>query len=89
MRLVEEVDPYIFSEYKSRVKICLSIYTMFKLISLRNDYIKPSFLPASSVDGNYLLSCGGDKSLKLWSAKQGTLLKTYTGHGYEVLDADR
>lgn len=55
----------------------------------RNDFIKLSFLPLSSVDGNYLLSCGSDKSLKLWSVKQGTLLKTYTGHGYEVLDADR
>lgn len=42
-------------------------------------------LPA---DGNYLLTCGGDKSLKLWSVSRGTLLKTYTGHGYEVLDVD-
>lgn len=49
----------------------------------------PLFFSALSVDGNYLLSCGSDKSLKLWSVKQGTLLKTYTGHGYEVLDADR
>uniref|UniRef100_A0A3Q1F5M6 WD repeat domain-containing protein 83 n=1 Tax=Acanthochromis polyacanthus TaxID=80966 RepID=A0A3Q1F5M6_9TELE len=39
-------------------------------------------------DGNYLLSCGSDKSLKLWSVSRGTLLKTYSGHGYEVLDAD-
>ncbi|XP_061685334.1 WD repeat domain-containing protein 83 isoform X2 [Syngnathoides biaculeatus] len=41
-----------------------------------------------NVDGQYLLSCGGDKSLKLWSGSRGTLLKTYSGHGYEVLDAD-
>ncbi|XP_077379591.1 WD repeat domain-containing protein 83 [Festucalex cinctus] len=41
-----------------------------------------------NVDGQYLLSCGGDKSLKLWSGGRGTLLKTYSGHGYEVLDAD-
>uniref|UniRef100_A0A669BM49 WD repeat domain-containing protein 83 n=2 Tax=Oreochromis TaxID=8139 RepID=A0A669BM49_ORENI len=41
-----------------------------------------------NIDGNYLLSCGSDKSLKLWSASRGTLLKTYSGHGYEVLDAD-
>uniref|UniRef100_A0A3P9HCZ0 WD repeat domain-containing protein 83 n=1 Tax=Oryzias latipes TaxID=8090 RepID=A0A3P9HCZ0_ORYLA len=39
-------------------------------------------------DGNYILSCGSDKSLKLWSVSRGTLLKTYSGHGYEVLDAD-
>lgn len=41
-----------------------------------------------NADGNYMLSCGSDKSLKLWSVSQGTHLKTYSGHGYEVLDAD-
>uniref|UniRef100_A0A3B3RR72 WD repeat domain-containing protein 83 n=1 Tax=Paramormyrops kingsleyae TaxID=1676925 RepID=A0A3B3RR72_9TELE len=41
-----------------------------------------------NADGNYILSCGGDKTLRLWSASRGTLLKTYSGHGYEVLDAD-
>uniref|UniRef100_A0A3Q2YSW4 WD repeat domain-containing protein 83 n=1 Tax=Hippocampus comes TaxID=109280 RepID=A0A3Q2YSW4_HIPCM len=41
-----------------------------------------------NVDGQYVISCGGDKSLKLWSGSRGTLLKTYSGHGYEVLDAD-
>uniref|UniRef100_W5L2J7 WD repeat domain-containing protein 83 n=1 Tax=Astyanax mexicanus TaxID=7994 RepID=W5L2J7_ASTMX len=41
-----------------------------------------------NADGNYLLTCGSDKSLKLWSVSRGALLKTYTGHGYEVLDAD-
>ncbi|KAK1153717.1 WD repeat domain-containing protein 83-like [Acipenser oxyrinchus oxyrinchus] len=41
-----------------------------------------------NVDGNYCLTCGSDKSLKLWSPMRGTLLKTYSGHGYEVLDAD-
>ncbi|MEE6520345.1 hypothetical protein FKM82_018188 [Ascaphus truei] len=40
-----------------------------------------------SVDGNYCLTCGSDKSLKLWNPHKGTLLKTYSGHGYEVLDA--
>ena len=44
-----------------------------------------SLFPA---DGNYLLTCGSDKSLKLWSVSRGTLLKAYCGHGYEVLDAD-
>ncbi|XP_077460734.1 WD repeat domain-containing protein 83 [Stigmatopora argus] len=41
-----------------------------------------------NADGQYLLTCGADKSLKLWSGSRGTLLKTYAGHGYEVLDAD-
>uniref|UniRef100_A0A8C9R3N6 WD repeat domain-containing protein 83 n=1 Tax=Scleropages formosus TaxID=113540 RepID=A0A8C9R3N6_SCLFO len=41
-----------------------------------------------NADGNYMLSCGSDKTLRLWSVSRGTLLKTYSGHGYEVLDAD-
>uniref|UniRef100_A0A2H6NC39 WD repeat domain-containing protein 83 n=1 Tax=Micrurus carvalhoi TaxID=3147026 RepID=A0A2H6NC39_9SAUR len=40
-----------------------------------------------NVDGNYCLTCGSDKSLKLWNPHKRTLLKTYCGHGYEVLDA--
>lgn len=38
-------------------------------------------------DGNYCLTCGSDKLLKLWNPHKGSLLKTYSGHGYEVLDA--
>lgn len=40
-----------------------------------------------NVDGNYCLTCGSDKSLKLWNPERKLALKTYTGHGYEVLDA--
>nr|XP_054770625.1 WD repeat domain-containing protein 83-like [Lytechinus pictus] len=40
-----------------------------------------------NVDGNYCMTCGSDKSLKLWNPERGLLLKTYSGHGYEVLDA--
>ncbi|VBB27996.1 unnamed protein product [Acanthocheilonema viteae] len=43
-----------------------------------------------NVDGNYCLSCGADKSVKLWNPYKGTLLRTYTGTGWEarfVLDA--
>ncbi|KAL7645356.1 UNVERIFIED_CONTAM: hypothetical protein RMT77_003742 [Armadillidium vulgare] len=40
-----------------------------------------------NVDGGYCLTCGSDKSLKLWNPHKGTLIHTYTGHGYEVLDA--
>ncbi|NXY90905.1 WDR83 protein, partial [Alcedo cyanopectus] len=38
-------------------------------------------------DGNYCLTCGSDKSLKLWNPHKGTILRSYQGHGYEVLDA--
>uniref|UniRef100_T1J599 WD repeat domain-containing protein 83 n=1 Tax=Strigamia maritima TaxID=126957 RepID=T1J599_STRMM len=40
-----------------------------------------------NVDGNYCITCGSDKTLKLWNPHRGIQLKTYTGHGYEVLDA--
>jgi len=38
-------------------------------------------------DGNYCMTCGSDKTLRLSNPYKGTLLKTYIGHGYEVLDA--
>eukprot|EP00794_Sanderia_malayensis_P016042 gene16042-17664_t len=38
-------------------------------------------------DGNYCMTCGSDKTLKLWNPHTSTLLKTYIGHGLEVLDA--
>jgi len=40
-----------------------------------------------NVDGDYCITCGSDKSVKLWNPYRGSLLKTYSGHGYEVLDA--
>ncbi|KAK3869902.1 hypothetical protein Pcinc_024816 [Petrolisthes cinctipes] len=40
-----------------------------------------------NVDGEYCLTCGSDKSVKLWNPHKGTLLHVYAGHGYEVLDA--
>ena len=38
-------------------------------------------------DGNYCLTCGSDKSVKLWNPHRNLLLKTYHTHAYEVLDA--
>ncbi|KAL1138469.1 hypothetical protein AAG570_008532 [Ranatra chinensis] len=40
-----------------------------------------------NVDGSYCLSCGSDKTIKLWNPHKGLLLKTYEGHGNEVLDS--
>ncbi|KAM6389961.1 LOW QUALITY PROTEIN: WD repeat domain-containing protein 83 [Rhynochetos jubatus] len=40
-----------------------------------------------NADGNYCLTCGSDKTLRLWNPHKGTALRTYQGHGYEVLDA--
>lgn len=39
-----------------------------------------------NVDGNYCLTAGADKSVKLWNPYKGVTLQTYMGHGYEVLD---
>lgn len=33
------------------------------------------------------MTCGSDKKLKLWNPYRSLLLKTYGGHGNEVLDA--
>lgn len=40
-----------------------------------------------NVDGEYCLTCGGDKTLKLWNPRKPLLLKTYLGHRYDVKDA--
>ena len=37
-------------------------------------------------DGEYCMTCGSDKSVKLWNPYKNICLKTYAGHGYEVLD---
>eukprot|EP00878_Enallax_costatus_P027068 GHUV01029107.1.p1 GENE.GHUV01029107.1~~GHUV01029107.1.p1 ORF type:complete len:113 (+),score=19.66 GHUV01029107.1:177-515(+) len=36
--------------------------------------------------GTYCLSCGKDRTLRLWNPHKGFCIKTYTGHGYEVRD---
>uniref|UniRef100_A0A1B6BYJ8 WD repeat domain-containing protein 83 n=1 Tax=Clastoptera arizonana TaxID=38151 RepID=A0A1B6BYJ8_9HEMI len=39
-----------------------------------------------NVDGSYCLSCGADSKIKLWNPQTSLLLKTYGGHGSDVLD---
>ena len=39
------------------------------------------------MDGAYCLTCGSDRKLKLWNPYRKALLKTYGGHGDEVMDA--
>lgn len=34
------------------------------------------------------MTCGSDKTIKLWNPKKQLLLQTYSGHGFEVMDAD-
>ncbi|XP_020282555.1 WD repeat domain-containing protein 83 [Pseudomyrmex gracilis] len=40
-----------------------------------------------SVDGSYCITCGSDRKLKLWNPYKSVTLKTYGGHGDEVMDA--
>ena len=40
-----------------------------------------------NVDGNYCLTCGSDRKVKLINPITGLVLKTYAGHGDEVNDA--
>ncbi|KAJ1469901.1 WD40-repeat-containing domain protein [Baffinella frigidus] len=37
-------------------------------------------------DGNYCLTCGQDRLIKLWNPTKGLVVKTYVGHGHEVFD---
>ena len=39
-------------------------------------------------NGEYCLTCGNDRTIKLWNPHRGITLKTYKGPGQEVLDAD-
>lgn len=38
------------------------------------------------VDGEYCLTCGSDKKIKLWNPYKELCLKTYAGHGDCVMD---
>jgi mitogen-activated protein kinase organizer 1 len=40
-----------------------------------------------NTSGSYCLTCGSDKTVKLWNPHRGMIIKTYMGHGREVLDA--
>lgn len=53
-----------------------------------NDLIKLLFIVLCFlVDGDYIITTGSDRTLKLWAAETGALLLTYSGHSGEVLDA--
>lgn len=39
----------------------------------------------SKIGGKHILTGGQDRTIKLWSPSNGSLLKSYEGHGYEVL----
>lgn len=41
-----------------------------------------------NASGNYILSGGKNRLIDLWNPNTGTHIKSYAGHGYQVLDID-
>lgn len=39
-----------------------------------------------NVDGNYCMACTADRKLRLYSASNGLLLKSYDGHGGKFIN---
>ena len=39
-----------------------------------------------NADGRYCLTCGRDRTLRLWNPHKGLPIKTYLGHGRDVKD---
>jgi mitogen-activated protein kinase organizer 1 len=39
----------------------------------------------SNGTAKYILTGGQDRTIRLWNATQGTEIKKFSGHGYEVL----
>jgi len=39
-------------------------------------------------NGQYALTCGKDRTLRLWNPYKGLCIKTYESHGFEVRDCD-
>lgn len=39
--------------------------------------------------GQYCLSCGKDRTFRLWNPSKGLLIKSYSGHAHEASDASQ
>ena len=39
-----------------------------------------------NAQGSYCLTCGKNRAITLWNPHRGIAIKSYSGHGYEVLD---
>ena len=47
-------------------------------------HVGPVLAVRFNKDGNYCLTCGQDRLIKLWNPSKGLVVKTYVGHGHEV-----
>ncbi|KAK9463425.1 WD40-repeat-containing domain protein [Lipomyces oligophaga] len=50
------------------------------------DHLGAVHIVKYNTTGQYILSGGFDKQIRLWNPNTSRLVKTYSGHGYEVLD---
>ena len=55
--------------------------------SLRNKFYCNQGAIRAVRDGNYCLSCGADRKVKLINPETGLMIKAYAGHGEEIADA--
>ena len=46
----------------------------------------PVHIARFNTTGEYVLSGGQDRTIRLWKPETGLSIKTYSGHGKEVLD---
>ncbi|KAG1663855.1 WD repeat domain-containing protein 83 [Nymphon striatum] len=81
-------DTCLIADTADELQLSLDSLTEYcKINHLIINVSKSKVVVFHKVDGNYCLTCGSDKTLKLWNPFSGTLLQTFSGHGYEVLDA--
>ncbi|EGD72466.1 mitogen-activated protein kinase organizer 1 [Salpingoeca rosetta] len=58
-----------------------------KCVGTLDGHVGPVMAVRFNVDGQYCLTCGKDRLVKLWNPHTQMLIKTYQGHGFEVNDA--
>jgi mitogen-activated protein kinase organizer 1 len=51
-------------------------------------HVGPVHVGVYNKDGQYLVTGGADKTIRLWNPMSGMCIKKYTGHGWEILDID-
>lgn len=70
---------YSFSPAASMTTLLLNQTLLLK------DHTGPVNVVRYNNDGQYCMTGGHDKTVKLWNPNTGKLIKIYTGHGWEVL----
>ena len=58
----------------------LNVYAQDSELIIRQGHKKAINVVTYSVDGQYVLSAGEDKVIKMWDVKTGIDIKTFSGH---------